>query len=87
MSTLLDSRSAALSELAAAADDFARRATEQEGRRDRSRPGTGSQHQHAHSATLWRSAERALRMRILELETSGEASGEVSAPYGAAGRS
>lgn len=68
----IDERSAAIIELMTAADDFAERAQIQEACRDRSRPGTGPHHQHAHSATLWRLAERRLRTRILELElTSG----------------
>ena len=66
----LDERSAAISELVVAADDFAARATMQEACRDRARPGTGMHHQHAHSATLWRVAERQLRDRIRELESA-----------------
>lgn len=61
-------RTAAISELMGAADYFAERAQLQEAHRDRSRPGTGPHHQHAHSATLWRLAERTLRTRIQELE-------------------
>lgn len=57
-----------ISELKCAADAFAERALEQELRRDRSRPGTGPHHQAAHSATLWRLAERTLRTRIQEIE-------------------
>ena len=53
--------------LVAAADDFAARALAQEERRDRAQPGTGGHHLHAHSATLWRQAEAALRCRIAEL--------------------
>jgi len=69
----IDERSAAIIELMTAADDFAERAQIQEACRDRSRPGTGTHHQHAHSATLWRLAERSLRTRIRELELkSGE---------------
>jgi len=64
----IDERTAAISELVGAADDFAERAQMQETCRDRSRPGTGSHHEHAHSATLWRMAERMLRTRIRELE-------------------
>ena len=64
----VDERTTAISELMGAADDFAERAQMQETYRDRSRPGTGSYHQHAHSATLWRMAERILRTRIRELE-------------------
>jgi hypothetical protein len=68
----IDERSAAIIELMTAADDFAERARIQEACRDRSRPGTGTHHQHAHSATLWRLAELRLRTRIRELElTSG----------------
>ena len=62
----------AISELLDAADDFAARAEVQETSRDRARPGTGSHHQHAHSATLWRSAERTLRARIHELQLASE---------------
>ena len=69
MSTLtIDERGAAIDALRSAADEFAERAQLQETCRDRSRPGTGSHHQHAHSATLWRHAEQRLRTRILELE-------------------
>lgn len=64
----IDERTAAISELMGAADDFAKRAQMQETYRDLSRPGTGVHHQHAHSATLWRLAERRLRTRIRELE-------------------
>ena len=58
---------AAIGELLVAAEDFADRARAQEASRDLSRPGTGRHHQHAHSATLWRLAERRLRERIAEL--------------------
>lgn len=58
----------AIRELIEAADEFAARALLEEASRDRSRPGTGLHHQHAHSATLWRLAERRLRTRIRELE-------------------
>ncbi len=51
-----------------AAADFAERAQMHEAYRDRSRPGTGSQQEHAHSATLWPLAERRLRTRIHELD-------------------
>jgi hypothetical protein len=64
----IDERGAAIDALISAADEFAERAQRQEACRDRSRPGTGSHHQHAHSATLWRQAEQRLRTRILELE-------------------
>lgn len=64
----IDERTAAISELMVAADEFARRAEAQETSRDLSRPGTGVHHQHAHSATLWRLAEQTLRARIRELE-------------------
>lgn len=64
----IEERAAAISELMGAADDFAARARMQETCRDRSRPGTGLHHQHAHSATLWRLAETRLRTRIQELE-------------------
>lgn len=66
----IDERIAAISELMRAADDFAARALLQEAFRDRSRPGTGPHHQHAHSATLWRLAEQELRVRIHELEVT-----------------
>ena len=63
----------AISELMAAAVDFAERARVQEARRDLARPGTAMFHQHAHSATLWRSAESRLRgqVRALELGLDG----------------
>ena len=64
----IDQRTAAIIELMDAAHDFAERAQMQETYRDRSRPGTGLHHQHAHSATLWHLAERTLRHRIRELE-------------------
>lgn len=64
----IDQRLEVIIELTKSADAFAQRALEQEARRDSSRPGTGSHHQFAHSATLWRSAERTLRARIDELE-------------------
>jgi hypothetical protein len=64
----IDEPGAAIDALISAADEFAERAQLQETCRDRSRPGTGSHHQHAHSATLWRQAEQRLRTRILELE-------------------
>jgi hypothetical protein len=63
-----DERPSAISELIAAADDFAERARAQEVRRDLSRPGTSVFHQHAHSATLWRLAEDRLRTQVRELE-------------------
>jgi hypothetical protein len=65
-----EERAAAISELTVAADDFAARAQAQEACRDRATPGTGRHHQHAHSATLWRMAERQLRARICELEAA-----------------
>lgn len=65
---MIDERTAAIRELMCAADDFAERAHMEETCRDRSRPGTGPHHQHAHSATLWHLAERRLRARIRELE-------------------
>ena len=64
----IDERGAAIDALMSAADEFAERAQLQETCRDRSRPGTGSHHQYAHSATLWRQAEQRLRTRILALE-------------------
>lgn len=63
----VDGRSVAIAALIEAADDFAVRAQRQEACRDRAQPGTGRHHQHAHSATLWRLAEQALRARISEL--------------------
>jgi len=63
-----DERPSAISELMAAADDFAERARLQEARRDGSRPGTGVFHEHAHSATLWRQAEERLRTQVRALE-------------------
>lgn len=78
----LDERTVVISELLAAADDFAARAQVQEACRDRSRPGTGQHHRHAHSATLWRLAERRLRTRIRELETPPFANGVVPAAGG-----
>lgn len=63
-----DERRVAIRELIEAADEFAERALLQAAARDRSRPGTGLHHQHAHSATLWRLAEQTLRTRIRELE-------------------
>ena len=64
----IDELGAAIGALISAADEFAERAQLQETCRDRSRPGSGSHHQYAHSATLWRQAEQRLRTRILELE-------------------
>ena len=69
----LDERTEVIRELQDAADDFAARALGQEARRDSARPGTGAHHQFAHSATLWRSAERRLRARIEELELASAA--------------
>ena len=63
-----DDRTGVIRELQDAADDFAERALAQEARRDSAPPGTGAHHQFAHSATLWRAAERRLRTRIEELE-------------------
>jgi hypothetical protein len=62
-----EERTAVVCALADAADAFAVRAHEQEVLRDRARPGTMVHHHHAHSATLWRSAESSLRARIGEL--------------------
>lgn len=73
-----DERAAAISELMGAADDFAVLARMQEASRDLARPGTGRHHQHAHSATLWRLAERRLRTRIGELELELEAEADRS---------
>ena len=70
--TTIDHRAAAISELVAAADDFARRAQLQDVSRDRARPGTGQFHQHAHSATLWRLAEARLRTQARQLELSSD---------------
>ena len=61
-------RTEVVRELQQAADEFAERALAQEALRDRARPGTGPHHQHAHSATLWRMAERTLRARIEQLD-------------------
>lgn len=58
----------AISQLMAAAVDFAERARVQEARRDLALPGTVVFHQHAHSATLWRSAEDRLRGQVRALE-------------------
>ena len=65
-----------ITELTLVADEFAARALLQEACRDRARPGTGVHHQHAHSATLWRLAEGALRARIQQLELGAAASPE-----------
>ncbi|QIK76113.1 hypothetical protein [Nocardioides piscis] len=67
----IESRTVALSELIEAADWFAERARLQELRRDEARPGTGPHHLHAHSATIWRQAERQIRDRILALAGPG----------------
>lgn len=64
----IDELTGVVRELQDAADDFAERALAQEARRDSAPPGTGAHHQFAHSATLWRTAERRLRTRIEELE-------------------
>lgn len=63
----LEESATVIRELTLAADAFALRAQEQEACRDRARPGTAVQHRHAHSATLWRMAEKSLRSRIQEL--------------------
>lgn len=63
----LDEAATVIRELALAADAFALRAQEQEASRDRAQPGTAVQNRHAHSATLWREAEKSLRVRIGEL--------------------
>ena len=68
--TTVDQQASAISQLGAAADDFAERARLAEAHRDRARPGTGVFHQHAHSATLWRQAEQRLRGQVRELELS-----------------
>jgi hypothetical protein len=75
-----EDRAAAISELGVVADDFAARARTQEACRDRSTPGTGRHHQHAHSATLWRMAERQVRARIRELESGVEPPAVCAAP-------
>ena len=67
----LDQGASIVGVLAAAADDFAARASAQECRRDQARPGTSGHHLHAHSATLWRQAETVLRSRIDELQLDG----------------
>lgn len=64
----VDERLAVISALADAADVFAARAQAEEVLRDRARSGTSAHHLHAHSATLWRTAENNLRGRIRELE-------------------
>jgi len=66
----IDQENTTISELVAAAEDFAKCARVEEARRDRARPGTGVYHQHAHSATLWRQAEVRLRTQVRELELS-----------------
>jgi hypothetical protein len=66
----------AISELIAAAVDFAERARVEEARRDLARPGTAVFHQHAHSATLWRSAEDRLRGRVRALELDLDSTGD-----------
>lgn len=75
-----DDRTGVIRELQEAADDFAERAQDQEARRDSAAPGTGAQHQFAHSATLWRAAESRLRTRIdqLELESATQLLADVS---------
>lgn len=70
-------RQAAVRELLAVAEAFAELARAQEVRRDRSRPGTGLHHRHAHSATLWHSAEQALRTRAAELQLGERAISEL----------
>ena len=54
------------------ADDFAVRALASAASRDRARPGTGAQHLHAHSATLWRQAEQHLRALLRDLSSAGD---------------
>ena len=68
--TRVDQQASAISQLVAAADDFAERARLAEAHRDLARPGTGVFHQHAHSATLWHQAEERLRVQVRELELS-----------------
>ena len=83
-----DERRVAIRELIEAADEFAERALIQETSRDRSRPGTGLHHQHAHSATLWRLAEQKLRTRVNELspgETGSRVESQPSASPGPLG--
>jgi hypothetical protein len=63
----LEETATVIRELTLVADAFALRAREQETCRDRARPGSAVQHHHAHSATLWRSAEQSIRARIGEL--------------------
>jgi hypothetical protein len=70
---MLPETATVIRELERAAEAFAQRAQEQEGCRDRARPGTAVQHRHAHSATLWRLAEASLRARIGELEDASVA--------------
>lgn len=74
----IEERLETITELTIVADAFAVRALEQEARRDSSRPGTSSHHQFAHSATLWRVAERTLRTRIDELELTSDTLTAVS---------
>lgn len=64
----IDENLTVICELARAADTFAALAEQQESSRDRARPGSPMHHLQAHSATLWRSAEKTLRVRIAELE-------------------
>jgi hypothetical protein len=66
----------AISQLMAAAVDFAERARVQEARRDLARPGTVVFHQHAHSATLWRAAEDRLRGQVRALELGLDSIGD-----------
>ncbi|HEV2798041.1 MAG TPA: hypothetical protein VGV65_10520 [Nocardioides sp.] len=66
----------AISQLMAAADDFSQRAQVEEARRDLARPGTVVFHQHAHSATLWRSAEHRLRGQVRALELGPDTTGD-----------
>lgn len=66
-STQADREAILLGVLVAAADDFAVRALAQDVCRDRARPGTAQHHLHAHSATLWRQAEKALRAGIADI--------------------
>ena len=76
----VDERYAVICALVDAADSFAVRAQEQEALRDRVRPGTAVHHLHAHSATLWRSAESSLRVRVAELTLEPGGSPASDAP-------
>ena len=67
---MLDDAAAVIRELARVAEVFARRAQEQEACRDRARPDTAVQANHAHSTALWRLAEASPRAGTGELESA-----------------